>query len=143
MKTNNFSQYVFISFFVLQLFIGCQKQETGSVPESGETNRYTQLTDADYKEFLEKTPGVVLVDFDADWCVWCRKMDPGMAKLDSEMGDKVKIVKIDFDKNVAARTEFKVEGIPALFLYKDGKLEDFSLGYLSKDELFKFVKKHL
>jgi thioredoxin 1 len=143
MKTNNFSLSVFLLFFVLQMFIGCQKQETSSIPEGGQVSRYTQLTDADYEEFLAKQPGLVLVDFDADWCGWCRKMDSGMAKLNSELVSQVKIVKIDFDKNPVARKKFNVQGIPALFLYKDGELKDAGLGYLPEDELFAFVKKHL
>jgi len=132
MKLHYFFPLLFAAVFVVPLFSGCRKDDSkdrnGTVPDGAQVHRYTQLTDANYEEFLAKTSGVVLVDFDADWCGWCRKMDSGMAKLNSAMGDKVKIVKIDFDTNPVARQKFKVRGIPALFLYKDGELKDACLG---------------
>jgi len=129
------------------LFTACNEDKlgisNGNIPEGGQIHRFTQLTDANYEEFLAKTPGLILMDFYADWCGPCRMMDPEMVKLKSKMGDKIEIVKIDVDKNPAASQKFKVRGIPALFLYKDGELKDAGTGYRSEEQLFAFVSKWL
>jgi len=125
---------VVLSFLI---FSGCNDSAPPDV-EGGSVYRYAELTD---KDFLEKTrKGVFLIDFDANWCGWCRKMDPHLAKLSDKLGDKINIVKIDFDANPEARSYFGVRGIPALFVIVDGKQVRSAMGYQTKDQLFALVK---
>ncbi|MFT7150892.1 MAG: thioredoxin 1, partial [Nonlabens sp.] len=64
----------------------------------------------------------VLVDFYADWCGPCQMMAPVLKEVADEMGDKVKIIKIDVDKNQPIAQRFGVRSIPTLILFKNGKI---------------------
>lgn len=124
----------FSSFF----FGGCSEPERHASENWGTVYAFSKLTDDNY---VEKTKeGTVLLDFDADWCGWCRKMDPHMAKLADKMGDKITIAKINFDNNPKAVEDFGVQGIPALFVLVDGKTVRRAIGYQDEQQLFALVE---
>ena len=63
----------------------------------------------------------VIIDFYADWCAPCRIQSPILEKLKSEMGDAVKVIKIDVDKNPAIAQQLQIMGIPTLMIFQNGK----------------------
>lgn len=64
----------------------------------------------------------VLVDFTAEWCGPCKMMKPILEELHQAMGDGLRILKVDVDKNPAAASSLNVSGVPTLILYKKGQL---------------------
>jgi thioredoxin len=93
---------------------------------------------AQYNEILKsETP--VLVDFYAEWCAPCKKMEPYLTKMSSEMPDKVKIIRINADENTELCKELNVSALPVLKLYKKEKLVWDNLGFVTEDEVRKRI----
>ena len=97
-------------------------------------------TDANFKG--EITEGLVLVDFWATWCGPCKMIAPVLEELNEEIGDTVKIVKVDVDENQATAADYQIMSIPSLLLFKDGELVDKTAGYQPKEALQAFIQKH-
>jgi thioredoxin 1 len=64
---------------------------------------------------------LVLVDFTATWCGPCKMMSPILNQVASELGEAIKIIKVDVDKNPQAASHYQVQGVPTLILFKEGK----------------------
>jgi len=64
----------------------------------------------------------VLVDFTAEWCGPCQTMNPIIKQLANEFGEKVRIIKVDIDKNQAAARAFNISGVPTFIIFKSGNI---------------------
>ncbi|HEY9186084.1 MAG TPA: thioredoxin [Salegentibacter sp.] len=84
----------------------------------------------------------VLVDFFADWCGPCKMLGPILKDVKSELGDQVKIVKIDVDRNQELAAKYQVRGVPTMILYKNGKQLWRQSGVLQKHQLTEVIKSH-
>ncbi|GAE26155.1 MULTISPECIES: thioredoxin [Bacillaceae] len=91
----------------------------------------------------ETSEGVVLADFWAPWCGPCKMIAPVLEELDSEMGDKVKIAKLDVDENQETAGKYSVMSIPTLLVFKDGEVVDQVVGFQPKEALAELLNKHL
>ncbi len=101
----------------------------------------SKVTDANFS--AETGSGLVLADFWAPWCGPCKMIAPVLEELDSEMGDKVKIVKLDVDDNQETAAKFGVMSIPTLLVFKDGEVVDKVVGFQPKDALASVLEKHV
>lgn len=84
----------------------------------------------------------VLIDFFADWCGPCKTLAPILKDTKEELGEDVKIVKIDVDKNQPLAEKYQVRGVPTLILFKEGKQVWRQSGVLQKSELVQIVRSH-
>ncbi|MBU9721198.1 MULTISPECIES: thioredoxin [Bacillaceae] len=91
----------------------------------------------------ETGQGVVLADFWAPWCGPCKMIAPVLEELDGEMGDKVKIVKLDVDENQETASKYGVMSIPTLLVFKDGEVVDQVVGFQPKEALASVLNKHV
>ena len=83
--------------------------------------------------------GTVILDFFADWCAPCRMIGPVLEQISAENPD-IKVVKVDVDNNGELANQFKVRGIPALFVLKDGKTVAQRAGFMPKAALVDWAK---
>ncbi|MCF1752863.1 thioredoxin [Mariniradius sediminis] len=82
----------------------------------------------------------VLVDFFATWCGPCQMMQPILQDTAQQLGDKIKIIKVDVDKNPLAASKFQVRGVPTLILFQNGKVLWRQSGVVPAHHLVKVVE---
>ena len=82
----------------------------------------------------------VLVDFWAPWCGYCRRIGPAYEKVAEEYGDRLAVVKINIDEEGTLAEEARVEVIPTLILYRDGKAVDSIVNPGSKAAIDQFIQ---
>lgn len=94
-----------------------------------------------FKKIIDsETP--VLVDFFADWCGPCKMLAPILKDVKSDLGDAIKIVKIDVDKNASIATKYQVRGVPTMVLFKNGKQVWRQSGVLQKNDIVQVIRSH-
>lgn len=84
----------------------------------------------------------VLVDFYADWCGPCKTLAPILKAVKKELGDAIKIVKIDVDKNQPLAGKYQVRGVPTMILFKNGHQVWRQSGVLQKQDIIAVIKQH-
>ncbi|TCT25057.1 thioredoxin [Melghiribacillus thermohalophilus] len=98
------------------------------------------VTDQNFNQ--ETSEGLVLTDFWAPWCGPCKMIAPVLEEINSEMGDKVKIAKLNVDENPETAQKFGVMSIPTLLLFKDGEVVDQVIGFQPKEALVQLINNH-
>jgi len=97
----------------------------------------------DFKKEVLESNKPVLVDFWAEWCAPCKKMEPVIEGLSEEFKDHIKFLKLNVDENPSTATEYSVRGIPTFFLFKNGEVVERITGVISRKELSRKLKKVL
>lgn len=105
-------------------------------------NSTQAVTDGSFESEVLKSNVPVLVDFWAEWCGPCRALAPKLEEVASELGAKVKIVKINVDENEETPRKYGVRGIPALLLFKAGQAAGQLVGNHPKDVIVDFLSKN-
>ena len=103
----------------------------------------SEVNDADFEQQVLKSDQPVLVDFWAAWCGPCRALGPVVDQVATQCSGQIKVMKMDVDRNNATPGRYGILGIPALLLFKDGKVADTIVGYVPKDTIEKTITKVL
>ena len=93
------------------------------------------VTDASFATDVLENSKPVLVDFWADWCGPCKMIAPALEEISDELADSVEIVKVDIMENTDTASQFGVQSIPLMILFKDGQPVAQKLGAAPKTQL--------
>lgn len=99
-----------------------------------------KITNENFEEEVSKSEIPVLVDFWASWCMPCKMMAPVLDEIEKEMGQSVKIGKVNVDEEPSLASKFGIMSIPTFLIFRDGNVVDMTVGMQSKEELMKILK---
>ena len=103
----------------------------------------TEVSDGSFEKDVLQSEQPVLVDFWAAWCGPCRALAPVVDEIATSYQGKLKVMKMDVDRNNATPARYGIRGIPALLLFKGGKVADQIVGFVPKDTIDKSIDKVL
>ena len=105
------------------------------------TTAIFEVNDANFDQEVLQSETPVMVDFWAACCGPCRALAPIVDELANSYSGKLKVAKMDVDKNAATPNRYNVRGIPTLLIFKGGKLQEQIVGYVPKETIEKAIKK--
>ena len=85
----------------------------------------------------------VLIDFSAEWCQPCRMMPPILKEVKNNLGDKIRILKIDVDKNPAIAQKYQIRSVPTLMIFRKGQILFNQPGVVPANQLTEIVKQYV
>ena len=99
-----------------------------------------KTTDTDFQNDVLGSTEPVLVDFWAEWCGPCKAIGPALEEISAELGDKIKIAKLNIDENPMTPTQYGVRGIPTLLIFKGGEVVAEKIGAMPKSQLQQWIE---
>lgn len=102
-----------------------------------------EVTDANFDQEVLQSEQPVLVDFWAAWCGPCKALAPIVDSVAATYAGKLKVAKVNVDQNGATPSRYNVRGIPALFLFKGGKVVEQIVGYRPQHEIEEKIQRAL
>ena len=109
----------------------------------GNESGLAEFTDQNFEEQVLKSDKPVLVDFWATWCGPCRAITPTVEAVAEQYANRAKVGKVNVDENMSVTSRYRITGIPALLLFKNGQVAEQLMGVQSKEALVKMLDRHV
>ena len=100
-------------------------------------------TDNNFKNDVLESSKPVLVDFWAEWCGPCKSIAPALEEISNEMSQNITIAKNNIDENPNIAQEYNIRSIPALMIFKEGKLHAEMMGAIPKSQLENWINENI
>jgi thioredoxin 1 len=97
--------------------------------------KITELDSSNFDSTLSSSSTPIVVDFWAPWCGPCKAIAPILNELAEELGDAVKICKVNIDNNSEVASKYEIRAIPTILIFKDGQIVDTIVGLIEKEDL--------
>lgn len=124
-----------------------EKLQSGVEPVCGRCKQPLSLrppplavTDTTFAREVERSPLPVLVDMWAPWCGPCRMLTPIIEELAAELAGRMRVAKLNVDENPGTAERFRIQSIPAMLVFKDGREVDRMIGAQPKSEILRRVQ---
>lgn len=98
------------------------------------------ITAANFEAEVLHSNRPVLLDFYADWCGPCKMLSPVLHEIAEEQGDTIKVGKVNVDEQMELALRFQISSIPALMVFKDGKVAARAVGYRPREDVIKLLE---
>jgi thioredoxin 1 len=106
-------------------------------------NAIIEVTDANFDQTVLQSDQPVMVDFWAAWCGPCKALAPIVDEVANTYNGKIKVGKMDVDRNAATPQRYGIRGIPTLLIFKGGKVQEQIVGYVPKERIQQAIDKAL
>ena len=97
------------------------------------------ITQDNFEQEVLNAKGKVLIDFWADWCGPCKMLSPLVDEIAEEMGDQIKVGKVNVDEVPSIARKYGIMSIPTLILFENGEKVNQSVGFINKQQIAAFV----
>jgi len=102
-----------------------------------------EFSDANFQTEVLQSKEPVLVDFWAPWCGPCRMIAPTVEEIANEYQGKVRVGKVNTDEARKSAVDYRIQSIPTLLLFKDGKVADQLMGAVPKQQITAMLSRHV
>ena len=98
-----------------------------------------KITEENFENEVMQSEKTVIVDFYADWCGPCKIMSPIIDEIAEELGDKVKVGKVNSDENMALAEKFGIMSIPTIMIFRNGNVTQVFNGVTEKSKIIEVL----
>jgi thioredoxin 1 len=102
---------------------------------SGALKGVIEIDDKNFESEVLRSPVTVLLDFSAEWCGPCKRLEPIVEQIGQEYAGRLRVAHLDIDRAQATAIKYGIMSVPTVLFFKGGKVLDQLLGYVPKDRL--------